>query len=87
MVLHCKEVHSVVVNHYFPLSILAVCFTLSPTLPAYRDTDGVLRRANASEYGLASGVFTKDINKVGCSVKFCIEFGPRKFVINFVILD
>ncbi|NXR74745.1 AL1L2 dehydrogenase, partial [Pycnonotus jocosus] len=27
------------------------------------DVDGVLRRANATEYGLASGVFTKDINK------------------------
>lgn len=27
------------------------------------DIDGVLRRANATEYGLASGVFTKDINK------------------------
>ena len=30
----------------------------------YRDIDGVLRRANATEFGLASGVFTKDINKV-----------------------
>ena len=28
------------------------------------DVDGVLRRANATEFGLASGVFTKDINKV-----------------------
>lgn len=27
------------------------------------DVDGVLRRANASEYGLAAGVFTKDISK------------------------
>ncbi|XP_006141495.1 mitochondrial 10-formyltetrahydrofolate dehydrogenase isoform X2 [Tupaia chinensis] len=27
------------------------------------DIDGVLRRANDTEYGLASGVFTKDINK------------------------
>ncbi|CAG9831082.1 unnamed protein product [Diabrotica balteata] len=27
------------------------------------DTDGVLKRANATEYGLASGVFTKDISK------------------------
>ena len=33
----------------------------------YRDIDGVLRRANATEFGLASGVFTRDINKVGCS--------------------
>ena len=28
------------------------------------DVDGVIRRANATEYGLASGVFTKDISKV-----------------------
>ncbi|KFW84330.1 Mitochondrial 10-formyltetrahydrofolate dehydrogenase, partial [Manacus vitellinus] len=27
------------------------------------DVDGVLQRANATEYGLASGVFTKDISK------------------------
>ncbi|OXB69308.1 hypothetical protein ASZ78_015708 [Callipepla squamata] len=27
------------------------------------DVDGVLRRANSTEYGLASGVFTKDISK------------------------
>ena len=27
------------------------------------DVDGVIRRANNTEYGLASGVFTKDINK------------------------
>jgi formyltetrahydrofolate dehydrogenase len=27
------------------------------------DIDGVIKRANATEYGLASGVFTKDINK------------------------
>lgn len=29
----------------------------------FRDIDGVLKRANATEYGLASGVFTKDISK------------------------
>lgn len=28
-----------------------------------RDVDGVLERANRTEYGLASGVFTKDIGK------------------------
>lgn len=28
-----------------------------------RDIDGVLQRANNTEYGLASGVFTRDINK------------------------
>lgn len=27
------------------------------------DVDGLLRRANNSEFGLASGVFTRDINK------------------------
>lgn len=27
------------------------------------DVEGVVRRANNTEYGLASGVFTKDINK------------------------
>ena len=29
----------------------------------YSDIDGVLKSANGTEYGLASGVFTKDINK------------------------
>lgn len=29
----------------------------------FRDIDGVLKRANATEYGLASGVFTKDLSK------------------------
>lgn len=29
----------------------------------YRDIDGVLKSANGTEYGLASGVFTTDINK------------------------
>jgi len=27
------------------------------------DIDGAIRRANATEYGLASGVFSRDINK------------------------
>ena len=31
-----------------------------------RDVDGVIQRANETEYGLAGGVFTKDINKVCC---------------------
>ena len=30
---------------------------------AYGDVDGVIKRANATEFGLASGVFTKDIDK------------------------
>lgn len=28
------------------------------------DIDGVLKSANGTEYGLASGVFTKDLSKV-----------------------
>ena len=27
------------------------------------DVEGVVKRANMTEYGLASGVFTKDVNK------------------------
>lgn len=30
---------------------------------AFSDIDGVLKRANSTEFGLASGVFTKDISK------------------------
>ena len=29
----------------------------------FSDIDGVLKSANSTEYGLASGVFTKDISK------------------------
>lgn len=32
-------------------------------LPEFSEVDDVLRRANATEYGLASGVFTRDISK------------------------
>lgn len=34
-----------------------------PFPPFIRDVDGVLQRANDTEFGLASGVFTRDINK------------------------
>ena len=30
----------------------------------FSDIDGVLKSANGTEYGLASGVFTKDLSKV-----------------------
>ena len=30
----------------------------------FRDIEGVLKSANGTEYGLASGVFTKDLSKV-----------------------
>lgn len=33
------------------------------TVPSASDVDGVLKRANDTEFGLASGVFTRDINK------------------------
>ena len=33
------------------------------------DVDGVLKRANDTEFGLASGVFTNDVSKVdSCSL-------------------
>lgn len=35
----------------------------SGTFVSCRDVDAVLSRANATEFGLASGVFTRDINK------------------------
>lgn len=39
-------------------------FIFSRVLPSsLSDVDGVLKRANATEYGLASGVFTRDISK------------------------
>ena len=36
---------------------------LNCLISLYRNIDGALRSANGTEYGLASGVFTKDINK------------------------
>lgn len=38
---------------------MLVCFNCS----SFREIDEVLRSANATEYGLASGVFTRDISK------------------------
>jgi len=35
------------------------------------DIDGVIRRANTTEYGLASGVFSRDINKA--SIMSCVH--------------
>ena len=32
----------------------------------FSDVEGVLKSANGTEYGLASGVFTKDLSKVCC---------------------
>ena len=42
--------------------LLYICPCFCPP-PLSRDVDEVLRRANATEYGLASGVFTRDISK------------------------
>lgn len=42
-------------NYYFNSYCLVMCCS---------DVDGVIRRANATEFGLASGVFSRDINKV-----------------------
>lgn len=36
---------------------------LMPLFYSISDVDGVLSRANDTEFGLASGVFTRDINK------------------------
>ena len=42
---------------------LMSCFIDHWYLTDYRDVDGVLKRANNTEYALASGVFTKDLAK------------------------
>ncbi|KAK9874202.1 hypothetical protein WA026_002559 [Henosepilachna vigintioctopunctata] len=43
------------------------------------DIDGVIRRSNITEYGLASGVFTKDINK---ALKFAEKIDAGTVFIN-----
>ena len=43
------------------------------TLIFSSDIEGVLSSANATEYGLASGVFTKDLSKVSFITKYFIE--------------
>lgn len=45
----------------------------------YRDMEGVIRRANNTEYGLASGVFTNDISK---ALKFAESIHAGTVFIN-----
>lgn len=44
-------------------SAVSISCPVTSLPPSPSDVDDVLRRANATEYGLASGVFTRDINK------------------------
>ena len=46
---------------YFLINTITTCQVVSKFNAG--DVEGVVRRANMTEYGLASGVFTKDINK------------------------
>ena len=65
---------SISLNFLTPLILSSRCnFILN-----HSDVDGVLRSANLTEYGLASGVFTNDLSKV--------RFVMRRFntVINLV---
>ena len=45
---------------------LSVFLTIKLCMFIFSDVEGVLKSANGTEYGLASGVFTKDLSKVCC---------------------
>ena len=45
------------------MSLVRMQHLISPGL-FFSDVEGVLKSANDTEYGLASGVFTKDLSKV-----------------------
>ena len=47
----------------------------------FSDIDGVLKSANGTEYGLASGVFTKDLSKV-----WFIFFSNSIYLFSVIIL-
>ena len=48
-------------------------FVITTNYFFFSDIEGVLRSANATEYGLASGVFTKDLSKVSFITKYLSE--------------
>jgi acyl-CoA reductase-like NAD-dependent aldehyde dehydrogenase len=39
---------------------------------SFKDMGDVIRRANRTTYGLAAGVVTRDVQKLGRSVKFVL---------------
>lgn len=47
---------------------LSVLLTIKLCMFIFSDVEGVLKSANGTEYGLASGVFTKDLSKVCCCI-------------------
>ena len=48
----------------------------------HSDIDGVLRRANATDYGLASGLFTRDISKVQPKDILCGHIDQFLFIVQ-----